>query len=114
MPIPEHQWIRRLIKRSDVRHPNVVLGIGDDCALLRLPGGHEALVTTDFSLEGVHFRRDWQSPECIGHKCLARGLSDIAAMGGRPLAAFLSVAFPPELPQHWADRFLDGLLRLAR
>ena len=72
------------------------------------------LVTTDFSLEGVHFRRDWQSPECIGHRCLARGLSDIAAIGGTPIAAFLSLALPAGLPRRWVDRFLSGLLRLAR
>src|SRR5215475_8862283 len=72
--------------------------MGDDCAVLRIPAGHETLITTDFSLEGVHFRRDWQSPECIGHRCLARGLSDIAAMGGRPVAAFLSLALPAARP----------------
>ena len=72
------------------------------------------LVTTDLSLEGVHFRREWQSPECIGHRCLARGLSDIAAMGGRPVAAFLSLAVPAKLPQTWVDRFFSGLLRLAK
>ena len=91
----------------------MILGIGDDCAILRIPAGHEMLVTTDFSLEGVHFRRDWQSPECIGHRCLVRGLSDIAAMGGRPIAAFLSLALPRKLPQRWVDRFFAGLLRLA-
>ncbi len=96
-----------------MRAKNAILGIGDDCAILRIPAGDEALVTTDFSLEGVHFRRDWQSPECIGHRCLARGLSDIAAMGGRPIAAFLSLALPKNLPQRWVDRFFAGLLRLA-
>ena len=111
MPIPERQLIRRL--RRAVRGKNAVLGIGDDCAILRIPAGHEALVTTDFSLERVHFRRDWHSPECIGHRCLTRGLSDIAAMGGRPIAAFLSLALPKKLPQRWVDRFFAGLLRLA-
>ncbi len=88
-------------------------GIGDDAAVLRIPPGHEALVTTDFSLEGIHFRRDWHSPESIGHRCLARGLSDIAAMGGEPIAAFLSLALPRDLPQKWVDRFVRGLLSLA-
>ncbi len=88
-------------------------GIGDDCAVLRPPRGHELLVTTDFSLEDVHFRSDWHPPACAGHRCLARGLSDIAAMGGEPLAAFLSLALPADLPQLWADGFLRGLLRLA-
>ncbi len=89
------------------------LGIGDDCAALRIPHGHEVLVTTDFSLEGIHFRREWHTPEVVGHRCLTRGLSDIAAMGGRPIAAFLSLALPQSLPQSWVDRFLAGLLRLA-
>jgi thiamine-monophosphate kinase len=65
-------------------------------------------------LEGVHFRRDWQSPECIGHRCLARGLSDIAAMGGEPIAVFLSLAVPRDLPQKWVDRFFSGFSALAR
>ncbi|HEU5235325.1 MAG TPA: thiamine-phosphate kinase [Terriglobales bacterium] len=111
MALPERQLIARL--RSKVRGKNAILGIGDDCAILRVPTGHEALVTTDFSLEGVHFRREWRSPECIGHRCLARGLSDIAAMGGRPMAAFLSLALPKNVPQRWVDRFFSGLLRLA-
>src|ERR1700757_917098 len=95
-------------------------GIGDDCAVLRLlPGrgekkGHEALVTTDFTIENIHFRREWHPAESVGHRCLARGLSDIAAMGGEPLAAFLSVALPRELPQKWVDRFVAGLLKLAK
>ncbi len=91
----------------------LVRGIGDDCAVLRPPRGHEILVTTDFSLENVHFRRDWHPPQSAGHRCLARGLSDIAAMGGEPLAAFLSLALPADLPQRWADGFLRGLLGLA-
>ena len=89
-------------------------GIGDDCAVLRLPRGHEALVTTDFSLEGVHFRRERHSAESVGHRCLARGLSDIAAMGGEPVAAFLSLAVPERLPQRWVDQFLRGFLALAK
>ncbi|HXP39161.1 MAG TPA: AIR synthase related protein, partial [Candidatus Acidoferrales bacterium] len=75
----------------------IVKGIGDDCAVLRVPVGYETLVTTDFSLEGIHFRRDWHSPESVGHRCLARGLSDIAAMSGTPVAAFLSLALPGDL-----------------
>jgi thiamine-monophosphate kinase len=91
----------------------VVTGIGDDCAVLRLPAGHDLLTTTDFSLENVHFRRTWHPPESVGHRCLARGLSDIAAMGGEPLAAFLSLALPAKLPQAWVDGFMRGLLKLA-
>jgi thiamine-monophosphate kinase len=90
------------------------LGIGDDAAVLRVPQGHEILVTTDFSLEGVHFRREWHPAECVGHRCLTRGLSDIAAMGGEPRTAFLSLALPANLPQRWVDEFVRGLLALAR
>jgi len=93
----------------------VRLGIGDDCAILRPPSGHELLVTTDFSLEGRHFRRAWHPAASIGHRALARGLSDIASMGGRPLAAFLSLALPRAVARnaHWLDGFLKGLLALA-
>jgi len=89
-------------------------GIGDDCALLQVPHSHQLLVTTDFSLEGVHFQRKWHPPESVGHRCLTRGLSDIAAMGGEPVAAFLSLALPARLSQRWVDGFLRGFLGLAK
>ena len=110
MPVSEKLMIQR-IRRAAGR--GVRGGIGDDCAVLPIPRGHEALITTDFSLEGVHFRRDWHPPDSVGHRCLARGLSDIAAMGGTARAAFLSLALPAELPQQWVDRFITGLLKLA-
>ena len=112
MPLPEKSLIARIRSRAPICK-GVMAGIGDDCAILRLPPGQEMLVTTDFSLEGVHFRRQWHSPEVVGHRCLVRGLSDIAAMGGEPMAAFLSLALPSKLPQTWVDRFLAGLLTLA-
>lgn len=112
MPLAEKSIIAGI--RSQARQrPGIVAGIGDDCAVLRIPPGHEALVTTDFSLEGVHFRQEWHPPEVVGHRCLTRGLSDIAAMGGQPIAAFLSLALPRNLKQNWVNRFLRGLLRLA-
>jgi thiamine-monophosphate kinase len=100
-------------------YPALKLGIGDDCAILRPGKDEEIIVTTDLSLEDVHFRRDWHTPESVGHRCLTRGLSDIAAMGGRPLAAFLSLAMPADLARvkrgrSWMDRFYDGLLDLAK
>ena len=88
-------------------------GIGDDSAVLRIPPGHELLVTTDFTIENVHFRRDWHRPELVGRRCLTRGLSDIAAMGGEPQAAFLSLALASDVPQKWVNHFLKGLLDLA-
>jgi thiamine-monophosphate kinase len=126
MPLPEKKLIQRIrqsalapagrssVSRSIERiERSVITGIGDDCAVLRVPPGHESLVTTDFSIEGVHFRRAWHRPELVGWRCLTRGLSDIAAMGGEPLAAFLSLAVAADVPQSWVARFLKGLMRLA-
>ncbi len=107
------------------------LGIGDDCALLRPRPGEDLAVSTDLSIAGRHFRLDWHPPESIGHRALARGLSDLAAMGARPIAAFLSLGLPREFAAQparrhtrpassaqpaqsmWLTRFLDGLLALA-
>jgi len=97
------------------------LGIGDDCAVIRPRRGEELVVTTDLSLENVHFRRDWHPPQSVGHRCLARGLSDLAAMGARPEAAFLSLALPADLTGYhngssyhsWMQDFFDGLMALA-
>ena len=108
VPLPEKALIRRLRApgRKTACQRSVAIGIGDDCAVVPIPRGHQALVTTDFSLENVHFKRAWHPPESVGHRCLARGLSDIAAMGGEPLAVFLSLALPRSLPQSWVDGFL--------
>ena len=114
MPLTEKALIRRIRRQAKASASLVRTGIGDDAAVLACPAGFEILITTDFSLEGVHFRREWHPPDSVGHRCLARGLSDIAAMGGEPKAAFLSLALPPDLPQSWVDRFMAGLLRLGR
>src|SRR5438105_15246173 len=113
--MPEKELIREIRRRAAAKvHPSAVRqGIGDDSAVLRLGKDEEALVTTDFSLEGVHFRREWHPPDSVGHRCLARGLSDIAAMGGEPITAFLSLGLPRDLPQKWVDAFVRGLLKLA-
>ena len=111
--------IRRMASagRGASSDSQVLIGIGDDCAVLRLLSGRgqerDTLVTTDFSLEGIHFRREWHAAESVGHRCLARGLSDIAAMGGEPVAAFLSLALPRDLPQSWVGRFARSLTSLA-
>lgn len=111
--------LRSRLRPVSARESKVSLGMGDDCAIIQPPRGNEILVTTDFSLETIHFHRDWHSPESVGHRCLARGLSDLAAMGAQPLAAFLSLALPEELVRStgnrpsWRDRFLAGFLALA-
>jgi thiamine-monophosphate kinase len=113
VPLPEKLLIAEVRKAVRARNRAVIRGIGDDCAVLRFRAGQDLLVTTDFTLEGIHFRREWHPPESVGHRCLTRGLSDIAAMGGEPIAAFLSLALPPDLPQNWVRRFTRGFLDLA-
>jgi thiamine-monophosphate kinase len=114
VPLREQALIDRIRGQAGKRPAGqTVLGIGDDCAVLRVPPGRELLVTTDFSIEGTHFRREWHPPESAGHRCLARGLSDIAAMAGEPRGALLSLAAPAKLPQGWVDRFIRGLLDLG-
>jgi len=89
--------------------------IGDDCAVLKLPGPRQdLLVTTDMLLEDVHFRRNTHGPAELGRKALARGLSDIAACGGTPRACFVSLAAPRWADQRWIRGFYSGLLALAR
>lgn len=126
--------LRRIrLRAAEMPAADLRLGIGDDCALLRPRPDEELAVTTDLSIEGRHFRLDWHPPEAIGHRTLARGLSDLAAMGARPVAAFLSLGLPRELTlaarrghagaqpraqfraqsRAWIDRFLDGFLALA-
>ena len=101
-----------------VRGQHTRLGIGDDCALLRPARGHDLAVTTDLLLENRHFRRDWHSAASAGHRALARGLSDLAAMGATPLAAFLSLALPPTqlatpAGRRWVKSFFAGLRDLG-
>ncbi len=110
----ELEVIRRIQESAKTRNPGVRVGIGDDCAVLKPIPGHELVVTTDFCLEGRHFRRDWHSPESAGHRCLARGLSDVAAMGARPLAAFLSLALPKGFDEQWFAGFIRGFEALGQ
>jgi thiamine-monophosphate kinase len=93
----------------------LVLGIGDDCAVFRPRGSAEDLLfTTDLLVEGTHYLRSTHTPEDVGWKTLARGLSDIAAMGGEPRFCLLSLALAPWQTEEWIDGFYRGLLRLAR
>lgn len=88
--------------------PHVLEGIGDDCAAVRL-GDRVLLVSTDLSIEEVHFRRSYSEPEDIGWKAAASSLSDIAAMGGSPLFCLASLACPPELEVSFVERVYQGM-----
>src|SRR5580692_3356093 len=80
MPVKEPELIQRIRRAASSGHQKPARGIGDDCAVLTVPRGHEILVTTDFSLEGVHFRREWHPADSVGHRCLARGIGDDCAV----------------------------------
>ena len=103
--------LQRRLKQADTQA--VLRGIGDDCAVLRPADGHDLLVTTDTQEEGVHFRRDWSTPEDIGWRCLAVNVSDIAAMGGEPLGAVVALSLPETLPVAFIEAVYDGMNALA-
>ena len=115
MVLAERKLIERIRRIAQTTgHHTLVRGIGDDAAILQAARGQQLLVTTDLCIEGVHFRREWHPARSVGHRCLTRGLSDVAAMGGEPVACFLSLGLPPKLQQRWVDDFLKGLVDLAR
>ena len=89
------------------------LGMGDDAALVRVARRSEIVLTCDWFLEGTHFLRDKHPADSVGWKCLARAVSDVAAMGGVPRSFLLSLALPKELAGRWLDEFLGGLKRAA-
>jgi thiamine-monophosphate kinase len=115
----EFGLIERLARRLErpsagPRSGEVLTGIGDDAAVLRLPPGTELVATIDALIEDVHFRRDWARPADVGWKSLAVNVSDLGAMGARPVGALVTLALPPEIPLRWIDRFYDGLAGCAR
>jgi len=112
----EQEIIGRICRKAGIkRNSRLILGIGDDCAIFREPGSTEDLLfTTDMVIESVHFLAGVHPAASVGHRTLARGLSDIAAMGGRPLFCLLSLALAPWTNQAWLDEFLKGFFRLAR
>jgi thiamine-monophosphate kinase len=90
------------------------VGIGDDAAILAPKAGYETILTCDWFLENTHFLRDKHRADSVGWKCLARAVSDVAAMGGVPRCFLLSIALPETHTGRWMDEFLGGLRRAAR
>ncbi|MGB2635018.1 MAG: thiamine-phosphate kinase [Candidatus Acidiferrum sp.] len=93
---------------------SVALGIGDDAALWVPTPGKEVVLTCDWFLEGTHFLGGKHPADAVGWKCLARAVSDIAAMGGEPRCFLMSLALPADLTGRWLDHFLRGLRRAAK
>ncbi|CAA9363126.1 MAG: Thiamine-monophosphate kinase [uncultured Frankineae bacterium] len=88
--------------------PSVVVGPGDDAAVVLAPDGR-VVATTDVLVEGVHFRLDWSSPYDVGRKAAAASLADVAAMGGTATSLLVGLAAPPDVPVPWASELADGL-----
>lgn len=109
--MPEFDLIARIRERAPTR-ADVLLGIGDDAALLRLPAGQALVVSCDTLNVGVHFAADTAAAD-IGHKALAVNLSDLAAMAAQPAWCTLSLSLPAA-DSAWLDGFLDGFLALAQ
>src|SRR5271168_4913076 len=114
----ERIFPRKVVQKNSPANRSPVnqlsLGIGDDAALFRPTRDCETILTCDWFLEGTHFLRDKHPPDSVGWKCLARALSDVAAMGGVPRCFLLSLALPQTLTGQWLDAFLQGLHRASR
>lgn len=114
LDLGEHALIARLRARVAPTPPWVLVGIGDDAAVLAPERGEHVVLTTDSLVEGIHFDRAQSSIETVGHKALAVSLSDLAAMGATSRGALLSLALPPTLLVSDFDALLEGFLAVAR
>ncbi len=110
--LTEFSLIDKFFKKQMAKNSETRLGIGDDCALLSIPSGCELAITTDTMVENVHFFAD-ANPAQLGHKLLAVNLSDLAAMGAKPLAVTLALTLP-KVDENWLHEFSEGFLTLAR
>ena len=111
MPV-ESQIISRIRKLARP-HDQVVVGIGDDAAVINTGGATDLIACSDLMVEGVHFRTEWGEPRLIGHKALAVTLSDVAAMGGSAKFAMISIALPRRLSSEFVAKIFQGVFDLA-
>ena len=105
----EFGLISRFQSRLKYRSSQVIQGIGDDCAILSLDNGNYQVLTTDALVENVHFDLKTHTPEQLGWKTMAVNISDIAAMGGQPKFAVLSLGIPQSVSVDFLDRFYKGI-----
>ena len=108
----ESEFIRWLRNRLP-GHPQLLLGPGDDAAILRMAHGESCVVTVDLLTDGVDFELDKVEPRRVGRKALAVNLSDLAAMAAQPLGAVIALALPRDGGLHLAQELYEGLIPLA-
>jgi len=111
--IGEFGFIRRICPPFLKNLPSAIVGIGDDCAVIPWKEDTSLLVTTDMLIEDIHFLRKKIPPRDLGYKSLAVNLSDIAAMGGKPTSAYISIGIPRDVDVELLDEFYAGLRELA-
>src|SRR5829696_6098118 len=114
-PRSEFDFINSLRQRAgSLTSQSLIAGIGDDAAVFRSATGKETVITADLLVEDIDFRRTTTPPYLLGHKALAVSLSDIAAMGARPLWSLVSIGVPDDIWQtDFAERLYDGWMDLA-
>ncbi len=110
--IDETQLIKRLTSRLK-KDSTILKGVGDDSAVIKYKKNTYLLITTDILIEDVHFKIKKTKPELIGHKALACNISDIAAMGGKPKYAVISLGLPRDLDLNFADAIFKGIRKEA-
>jgi thiamine-monophosphate kinase len=106
--VGEFELIDKIRRRAKVG-AELRLGIGDDCSSVVVPADHELLTSSDLLLEDVHFRLDWTDLKSLGFKSVAVNVSDLAAMGARPVSMHLAVGLPASFSDRQVDQFLDGI-----
>lgn len=104
----EFSFIERIVERWQGVVPSNIEGIGDDCAVINEPCGVCKVVSTDMLVEGVHFSADFEPWE-LGRRAVQVNLSDVAAMGARPVAILLSIAVPSDYPTDSLERLMEGV-----
>ena len=111
--MPRESEIISRLRSISQNTDDVLLGIGDDAAVIARAGGKDLIACCDLMVEGVHFRSEWAPPRLLARKALAANLSDVAAMGGIPRFAMISIAVPPRYDSEFIDELFEGLFEFA-
>src|SRR3989338_949521 len=112
--IGEFGLIKRIRKKVNLYSKDIVVGIGDDAAVLKYDNKHYLLFKTDMLVQDVHFSLKYSTPEQIGAKAIEHNVSDIASMGGFPKFAIISLALPKNIEVEFVDRLYYGINKTAQ